>query len=40
VAKGNGLAGLADRLHAIGGQLWISSPDGGPTIVRAELPHR
>jgi len=40
VAKGNGLAGLADRMHAIGGQLWISSPDGGPTIVRAELPHR
>ena len=40
VAKGNGLAGLADRLHAVGGQLWISSPDGGPTIVRAELPYR
>jgi signal transduction histidine kinase len=39
VAKGNGLAGLADRVHAIGGQLWISSPVGGPTIVRAELPH-
>jgi signal transduction histidine kinase len=37
-AKGSGLAGLADRLHAIGGQLWISSPAGGPTIVRAELP--
>jgi signal transduction histidine kinase len=38
VAKGHGLAGLADRLHAIGGQLWISSPSGGPTIVKAELP--
>jgi signal transduction histidine kinase len=38
VAKGHGLAGLADRLHAIGGQLWISSPAGGPTIVKAELP--
>jgi signal transduction histidine kinase len=40
VAKGNGLAGLADRLHAVGGQLWISSPPGGPTIVKAELPSR
>jgi signal transduction histidine kinase len=39
-SKGNGLAGLADRLHAIGGQLWISSPPGGPTIVKAELPYR
>jgi signal transduction histidine kinase len=39
VSKGHGLAGLADRLHAIGGQLWISSPPGGPTILRAELPH-
>jgi signal transduction histidine kinase len=38
VSKGHGLAGLADRLHAIGGQLWISSPPGGPTVVKAELP--
>ena len=38
LAKGHGLAGLADRLQAAGGQLWVSSPPGGPTSVRAELP--
>jgi len=37
-AKGHGLAGLADRLHAAGGELWVSSPTGGPTEIRAELP--
>jgi len=39
VAKGHGLAGLTDRLQAAGGELWISSPPGGPTSVRAEIPH-
>jgi signal transduction histidine kinase len=38
VAKGHGLAGLSDRLHAAGGELWVSSPPGGPTSIRAELP--
>jgi signal transduction histidine kinase len=38
VAKGHGLAGLADRLHAAGGQLWVSSPPGGPTRIRADIP--
>jgi signal transduction histidine kinase len=38
VAKGHGLAGLHDRLQAAGGSLWISSPYGGPTTIRAELP--
>jgi signal transduction histidine kinase len=38
VAKGHGLAGLADRVRAAGGQLHISSPTGGPTLIRAELP--
>jgi len=38
VAKGHGLAGLADRVRAAGGQLQISSPSGGPTLVRAEIP--
>jgi signal transduction histidine kinase len=38
IAKGHGLSGLADRLHAVGGELWISSPPQGPTIIRAELP--
>jgi len=38
IAKGHGLAGLADRLHAAGGQLQVSSPAGGPTHIHAELP--
>jgi len=38
VAKGHGLAGLADRVHATGGQLTVTSPAGGPTLVRASLP--
>ena len=40
VAKGHGLAGLSDRLQAAGGELWVSSPPGGPTSIRAELPVR
>jgi len=35
---GSGLRGLADRLAALDGRLTISSPPGGGTIVRAELP--
>jgi signal transduction histidine kinase len=38
LAKGHGLAGLADRIHSAGGELWVSSPEGGPTKIRAELP--
>jgi signal transduction histidine kinase len=38
VAKGHGLAGLADRVRAVGGTLSVSSPAGGPTEIRAELP--
>jgi signal transduction histidine kinase len=38
VAKGQGLAGLADRVRATGGVLTIDSPDGGPTRLLAELP--
>lgn len=37
-AGGTGLIGLADRAAAIGGTLSLSSPVGGPTIVRAEFP--
>jgi signal transduction histidine kinase len=40
VAKGHGLAGLADRAHAAGGTLAVYSPEGGPTTVTAELPWR
>jgi signal transduction histidine kinase len=35
---GSGLTGLADRVAAAGGRLLLSSPAGGPTTVRIELP--
>lgn len=35
---GSGLTGLADRAAAAGGRLLISSPVGGPTILRVEVP--
>jgi signal transduction histidine kinase len=35
---GTGLTGLADRVAAVNGRLLLSSPPGGPTIVRVELP--
>ncbi len=38
VAKGHGLSGLADRIRAGGGTLTVTSPNGGPTTIRAELP--
>lgn len=34
---GTGLAGLADRLAALDGRLFVESPAGGPTRVGAEL---
>ncbi|GAB4052803.1 sensor histidine kinase [Catellatospora paridis] len=37
-ARGTGLTGLADRVAAVGGRLLLSSPAGGPTLVRVELP--
>jgi signal transduction histidine kinase len=40
LAKGHGLRGLQDRLHAAGGRLQVTSPDGGPTTITAELPCR
>jgi signal transduction histidine kinase len=35
---GGGLEGLTTRVATVDGTLSISSPDGGPTVVRAELP--
>jgi signal transduction histidine kinase len=35
---GTGLTGLADRAVAVGGRMSLSSPVGGPTLVRLELP--
>ena len=30
--------GLADRVSAVEGRLMLSSPPGGPTLLRAEIP--
>ncbi|HEY5820477.1 MAG TPA: sensor domain-containing protein [Propionibacteriaceae bacterium] len=38
LAKGHGLAGLADRLAGVDGSLVVASPTGGPTTVTATLP--
>ena len=38
LAKGHGLSGIADRVRAAGGTLEVTSPEGGPTRVHAELP--
>ena len=38
LAKGHGLAGLADRLRGVDGRLTVSSPSGGPTLITATLP--
>ncbi|HWJ45890.1 MAG TPA: histidine kinase, partial [Gaiellaceae bacterium] len=35
---GGGLAGLADRASSVEGSLSVTSPEGGPTVVSAELP--
>jgi signal transduction histidine kinase len=35
---GGGLAGLADRAATIDGILTVNSPQGGPTVIRADLP--
>jgi signal transduction histidine kinase len=35
---GGGLAGLAGRVAALEGMFMVSSPAGGPTLVRAEFP--
>ncbi|MFC8969390.1 sensor histidine kinase [Streptomyces sp. NPDC057094] len=37
---GTGMAGLADRLGAVDGLFVVDSPEGGPTVVTAELPWR
>ena len=37
-AGGSGLAGLADRVASVDGRLAVDSPEGGPTVIRAEVP--
>ena len=36
--KGQGLAGLEQRLTAVDGTLEVASPEGGPTRVVARVP--
>ena len=35
---GSGLRGLAERVEALGGHLYVTSPTGDGTRVRAEIP--
>jgi signal transduction histidine kinase len=35
---GSGLLGLTERVRAVDGQLQVSSPPGGPTVITVELP--
>jgi PAS domain S-box-containing protein len=37
-ARGSGLSGLADRVASLDGVLSVESPEGGGTVVRAEIP--
>jgi signal transduction histidine kinase len=36
--RGTGLTGLADRVAVAGGRMLLSSPSGGPTVLRVEVP--
>jgi signal transduction histidine kinase len=36
--KGSGLRGLAQRVESADGTLTLTSPEGGPTLIVAELP--
>jgi signal transduction histidine kinase len=36
--RGTGLTGLADRVAVAGGRMLLSSPAGGPTVLRVEVP--
>ncbi|MFC4564685.1 sensor domain-containing protein [Nocardiopsis mangrovi] len=38
--RGTGLTGLADRVAVMDGRMLLSSPEGGPTRLRVELPCR
>jgi signal transduction histidine kinase len=36
--RGTGLAGLRDRVEAIGGRIFLDSPPGAGTTLRVEFP--
>jgi signal transduction histidine kinase len=35
---GSGLSGLRDRARSVDGTLTLTSPAGGPTVLKVELP--
>jgi signal transduction histidine kinase len=39
LARGSGLAGIAARVRGADGRFELTSPAGGPTVLRVELPH-
>ena len=38
MSGGSGIRGLTDRLAALDGRLYVSSPPGEGTVLRAEIP--
>ena len=36
--EGSGLVGLADRVAALDGRLWVESPETGGTLIAADIP--
>lgn len=40
IRPGHGLSGLVEWTRALGGDLWLTSPQGGPTLLRASIPSR
>ncbi len=38
LARGTGLAGLKDRVQALGGRILLDSPAGAGTSLQAEFP--
>ncbi|GAA1676903.1 sensor histidine kinase [Fodinicola feengrottensis] len=40
ISAGSGLQGLVDRADAVGGTLTVTSPAGGPTVLRLDIPIR
>jgi signal transduction histidine kinase len=36
--RGSGMRGVATRLAAFDGRMWVSSPAGGPTLITLEVP--
>ena len=38
VGAGTGLTGLDERVRTVDGRLTVESPDGGPTVITADLP--